>query len=44
MPAAAALMNGELAPAFERFRRGLSEQGDDGNRRFARVLELCVEH
>lgn len=44
VPFAAALRNGDLAPAYERFRRGLCERRGDGNREFVRVLELCVEH
>ena len=45
MPFAAALRDGDLAPVYERFRRGLCERDPDrGNREFVRVLELCVEH
>lgn len=44
VPFAAALRNGDLAPVYERFRKGLCERGADGNREFVRVLELCVEH
>ncbi len=45
VPFAAALRNGDLAPVYERFRRGLCDRDPDrGNREFVRVLELCVEH
>ncbi len=44
VPFAAALRNGDLAPVYERFRKGLCERDADGNREFVRVLELCVEH
>ncbi len=44
VPFAVALRNGDLAPVYERFRKGLCERGGDGNREFVRVLELCAEH
>lgn len=45
VPFAAALRNGDLAPVYERFRRGLCDRDPDrGNRDFVRVLELCLEH
>lgn len=44
VPFAAALRDGDLAPVYERFRKGLCERGGDGNREFVRLLELCLEH
>lgn len=44
VPFAAALRNGDLPPAFERFRQGLAARHPDGNRAFVRVLELALLH
>lgn len=44
VPFAAALKNGELAPIYETFRRGLCERQPNGNREFVRLLELCLDH
>lgn len=44
VPFAAALRDGALPPAFERFRQGLVGRQPDGNRAFVRVLELALLH
>jgi transposase len=44
VPFAAALRDGALPPAFERFRQGLVARHPDGNRAFVRVLELALLH
>ncbi len=44
VPFAAALRQGDLPPAFERFRQGLCAHQPDGNRAFVRVLELALQH
>ncbi len=44
VPWASALRHGDLPAAFEAARLELVEQRADGNREFARLLELCLTH
>jgi len=44
VPWASALRHGDLPPTFEAARLELVAQRSDGNREFARVLELCLVH
>lgn len=37
-------LRGAIPPAWEAFRKELTARGRDGNREFARVLELCLTH
>lgn len=37
-------LRGAIPPAWEAFRKELAARGHDGNREFARVLELCLAH
>lgn len=44
VPFAAALREGDLPPAFERFRQELCARQADGDRAFVRVLELALRY
>src|SRR5207244_13417358 len=44
VPWASALRHGDLPAAFEAARLELVAQRPDGNREFARLLELCLTH
>ena len=44
VPWASALRHGDLPPTFEAARLELVAQRADGNREFARLLELCLTH
>ena len=44
VPWASALRHGDLPPTFEAARLDLLAQRSDGNREFARLLELCLTH
>jgi transposase len=44
VPWASALRHGDLPPTFEAARLDLVAQRSDGNREFARLLELCLTH
>ncbi|GHO62946.1 transposase [Ktedonobacter sp. SOSP1-52] len=44
VPWASALRHGELPPAFEAARLDLVAHRADGNREFARLLDLCLTH
>ena len=44
VPWASALRHGDLPPSFEAARLDLVAHRADGNREFARLLELCVTH
>lgn len=44
VPWASALRHGDLPPTFEAARLELVAQRPDGNREFARLLELCLSH
>ena len=44
VPWASALRHGDLPPTFEAARLELVAQRSDGNREFARLLELCLTH
>lgn len=44
IPFASALRRADLPRAWETFRRGLVERHENGNREFARVLELGLDH
>jgi hypothetical protein len=44
VPWASALRHGDLPPTFEAARLDLVARRSDGNREFARLLELCLAH
>ena len=44
VPWASALRHGDLPPAFEAARLDLVAHRTDGNREFARLLDLCLTH
>jgi len=44
VPFASALRHGALPPTWETYRQGLVARRPDGNREFARVLQLCLTH
>jgi hypothetical protein len=44
VPWASALRHGDLPPTFEAARLDLLARRSDGNREFARLLELCLTH
>src|SRR5213078_3558663 len=44
VPWASALRHGDLPPTFEAARLEIMAQRADGNREFARLLELCLTH
>jgi hypothetical protein len=44
VPWASALRHGDLPPTFEAARLELVAQRSDGNREFARLLDLCLSH
>lgn len=44
VPFASCLKGGAIPPEWEAFRQQLAARRSDGNREFARVLELCLTH